>query len=117
MAPIGGVGINLAIQDAVAAANLLAGPLRAGPLGEGPLRDEHLEAVQARRWWPTRVTQGLQVLVQERLISRVLEEQDQLPMPLAMRALRCLPVLRRLPARVIGLGVRPEHVETRAVEV
>jgi 2-polyprenyl-6-methoxyphenol hydroxylase-like FAD-dependent oxidoreductase len=106
MSPVGGVGINLAIQDAVAAANLLAAPLR-----EGRLRTEHLRAVQRRREWPTRVTQRMQVAVQNEVLSPVLARSDapQRP-PAAVRLLQRLPLLRRLPARVIGIGVRPERV-------
>jgi 2-polyprenyl-6-methoxyphenol hydroxylase-like FAD-dependent oxidoreductase len=105
MSPIGGVGINLAIQDAVAAANELAEPLL-----RGKLRVEHLAAVQRRRMFPTRVTQRLQVLAQERIIYRVLNAQQALEPPWALRALDRWPRLRRIPARLIGIGVRPEHV-------
>ncbi|AWN36439.1 FAD-dependent oxidoreductase [Methylobacterium radiodurans] len=109
MSPLGGVGINLAIQDAVAAANLLAGPLRADTLTEFDLA-----RVQARRMRPVRLTQGLQRLVQDRVIARVLGAAVTAPgplrPPLALRLLDALPVLQRLPARVIGLGFRPEHV-------
>jgi 2-polyprenyl-6-methoxyphenol hydroxylase-like FAD-dependent oxidoreductase len=108
MSPVGGVGINLAIQDAVAAANLLAGPLR-----EGRLRTEHLRAVQRRREWPTRVTQRMQVAVQNEVLSPVLARSDAPERPPAVvRLLQRLPLLRRLPARVIGIGVRPERVRT-----
>jgi 2-polyprenyl-6-methoxyphenol hydroxylase-like FAD-dependent oxidoreductase len=107
MSPVGGVGINLAIQDAVAAANLLAGPLR-----DGGLATEHLRRVQRRRELPTRVTQRLQVLVQRRVITRVLAGTGRLEAPLLVRLLARCPVLRRLPARLIGVGIRPEHVET-----
>ncbi len=105
MSPVGGVGINLAIQDAVAAANLLAGPLRAGTLTEFDLA-----RVQARRMRPVRLTQGLQRLVQDRVIARVLDAAGPLRPPLALRLLDALPPLQRLPARVIGLGFRPERV-------
>ena len=105
MSPVGGVGINLAVQDAVATANLLAAPLR-----EGRLTIEHLRGVQRRREWPTRVTQRLQLLVQNRVISRVLSRTDTLKPPLAVRLLAWCPMLRRIPARLIGNGVRPEHV-------
>src|SRR5437773_4388328 len=112
MSPIGGVGINLAIQDAVAAANLLAEPLRLGRL-----TTDHLRLVQRRRELPTRVTQGLQVLIQRRVITRVLGGADQLEPPLLLRLFARFPVLRRFPARLIGVGVRPEHVATPAVAV
>jgi 2-polyprenyl-6-methoxyphenol hydroxylase-like FAD-dependent oxidoreductase len=107
MSPVAGVGINLAIQDAVAAANALAQPLRAGRVDV-----EHLARVQRRREFPTRVTQRLQVLVQERVVSRVLAGQAPMRPPLALRLLERVPYLRRLPARLVGLGVRPEHVRT-----
>jgi 2-polyprenyl-6-methoxyphenol hydroxylase-like FAD-dependent oxidoreductase len=107
MSPIGGVGINLAVQDAVAAANLLAAPLR-----DGRLTAEDLRRVQRRREFPTRLTQRLQVLIQDRVISRVLAGRKQLSLPWPLRLLRRFPVLRRIPARLIGLGFRPEHVRT-----
>jgi len=105
MSPVGGVGINLAIQDAVAAANLLAAPLR-----EGRVSAEDLARVQRRREWPTRVTQRVQVLVQNRIVRRVLQRRRPLRPPPAVRLLARFPRLRRLPGRLIGLGVRPEHV-------
>jgi 2-polyprenyl-6-methoxyphenol hydroxylase-like FAD-dependent oxidoreductase len=105
MSPVGGIGINLAVQDAVAAANLLAEPLRAGSIA---LR--HLRRVQRRRALPTRLTQRLQVLVQNRVISPVLATSGQLRLPLALRLLNRIPALRRFPARLIGLGIRPEHI-------
>jgi 2-polyprenyl-6-methoxyphenol hydroxylase-like FAD-dependent oxidoreductase len=107
MSPIGGVGINLAIQDAVASANLLA-----SRLARGPVSTEHLEAVQRRRELPTRVTQRLQVVIQDRVISRVLSSSEHLSLPFPMRLLRQWPLLRRIPARAIGMGFRPEHVKT-----
>src|SRR5205807_625883 len=112
MSPIGGVGINLAIQDAVAAANLLTEPLRLGRL-----TTDHLRLVQRRRELPARVTQRLQVLIQRRVITRILSGADQLEPPLLLRLLARFPVLRRLPARLIGVGIRPEHVTTPAVAV
>jgi 2-polyprenyl-6-methoxyphenol hydroxylase-like FAD-dependent oxidoreductase len=107
MSPVGGVGINLAIQDAVAAANLLAEPLR-----EGRVTDADLAKVQARRAWPTQLTQRVQLLVQNRVISHVLSSIVPLRPPLAVRLIAQFPILRRIPARMIGLGVRPEHVQT-----
>ncbi|MCJ2077432.1 FAD-dependent oxidoreductase [Methylobacterium sp. E-016] len=105
MSPVGGVGINLAIQDAVAAANLLAGPLRAGRLAEADLA-----RVQARRSLPTRLTQRVQRLIQDRIIAPVLDHGDaRLSPPLALRLLDRLPWLQRIPARIVGLGFRPEH--------
>jgi 2-polyprenyl-6-methoxyphenol hydroxylase-like FAD-dependent oxidoreductase len=107
MSPIGGVGINLAVQDAVAAANILAEPLRAGAVGE-----DVLAKVQERREFPTRVTQRIQIVMQERVIRNVLVGLGELKPPLLLRLLRRFPMLRRLPARVLGLGVRPEHIRT-----
>ena len=109
MSPIGGVGINLAIQDAVAAANILAPRLRQGPPGE-----DDLQAVQRRREFPTRATQQLQLFIQNRVIGRVLESTGQLSPPLALRLLGKWPLLRRIPARLVGLGFRPEHVMSPA---
>jgi 2-polyprenyl-6-methoxyphenol hydroxylase-like FAD-dependent oxidoreductase len=106
MSPVGGVGINLAIQDAVAAANLLARPLRGGFLARG-----HLHQVQQRRLWPTRVTQRAQVVIQRRIIDRVLKTEQPLRPPAPLRLMQRWPVLRRIPGRLIGMGVRPEHVD------
>jgi 2-polyprenyl-6-methoxyphenol hydroxylase-like FAD-dependent oxidoreductase len=109
MSPIGGVGINLAIQDAVAAANILADPLR-----RGAVTSELLEQVQKRREWPTRVTQRMQVVAQNRVIAPVLSTTRPLNPPLLLRLLDRVALLRRIPARLIGLGVRPEHITTPA---
>src|SRR5437660_12854230 len=106
MSPVGGVGINLAIQDAVAAANILA-----RPLAENYVSLSHLQKVQMRREFPTRVTQWGQVQVQERVLSTVLGSQ-QVRAPWLLRLFQTFPVLRRIPARLIGIGVRPEHVKT-----
>jgi 2-polyprenyl-6-methoxyphenol hydroxylase-like FAD-dependent oxidoreductase len=110
MSPVGGVGINLAIQDAVAAANILAPHLQQGPVSERDLR-----AVQQRREFPTRATQRIQIAVQKRVIGRVLASTRKVSAPLIVRLLRLMPFLTRLPARLIGLGVRPEHVRTPVV--
>jgi len=107
MSPIGGVGINLAIQDAVAAANILAEPLR-----RRAVTVDDLAAVQRRRLFPTRVTQRMQVLAQNRIIRRVLASRGRISPPWAMRLFNRFPVLRRIPARLIGMGIRPEHVRT-----
>ena len=107
MSPIGGVGINLAIQDAVAAANLLHAPLR-----DGTPTDADLGRVQARRQLPTRMTQRLQVLIQDRVIGRVIGSGAPLSLPWPLKLLRRFPPLRRVPARLIGMGFRPEHVRT-----
>ena len=109
MSPVGGVGINLAIQDAVAAANILAEPLR-----RRSLATEHLRQLQRRREWPTRVTQRLQVAIQNRLIAPALGGSRPLRPPLAVRLLGLIPLLRRIPARLIGIGIRPEHVTAPA---
>lgn len=107
MSPIGGVGINLAIQDAVAAANLLAEPLRARTVNL-----ELLARVQQRRMLPTRVTQRLQLAIQDRIIARVLGRSDALTPPLMLRLIARSRFLRGLTARLVGLGVRPEHIAT-----
>ena len=107
MSPVGGVGINLAIQDAVAAANILAEPLRRGTPSAADLR-----AVQRRREFPARVTQRAQVFIQERVLFRTLKSGAPAKLPLVARLLNTFPVLRRIPARLVGLGVRPEHVRT-----
>ena len=108
MSPVGGVGINLAIQDAVAAANILAQPLLRDAVGEEQLRE-----VQRRRDYPTRMTQKLQVFAHKRLIGPALSHQSPVGrLPLPFRLLRQFPVLRRIPARVFGMGFRPEHVHT-----
>jgi 2-polyprenyl-6-methoxyphenol hydroxylase-like FAD-dependent oxidoreductase len=108
MSPIGGIGINLAIQDAVAAANILAEPLRTGRLNNADL-----QRVQQRRERPTRITQNVQVFIQKQIIAQVLKAKSRLPVPLPLRVLRAVPYLRRFPARFVGLGVQPEHVRTR----
>jgi 2-polyprenyl-6-methoxyphenol hydroxylase-like FAD-dependent oxidoreductase len=105
MSPVGGVGINLAIQDAVAAANVLFKPLR-----QAQVTVDHLRRIQRRREFPSRVTQWLQVTVQRRIIARVLGETESLKAPLVVRLLARFPFLRRIPARIVGLGIRPEHV-------
>ena len=110
MSPVGGVGINLAIQDAVAAANILFKPLR-----DGQVAIDQLRRVQKRRELPTRVTQWLQVTVQRRIIARVLVETGPLKPPLAVRLLARIPFLRRIPACIVGLGIRPEHVSPELV--
>lgn len=105
MSPIGGVGINLAIQDAVATANIL------GPkLLRGAVTEEDLQAVQRRRTFPTRATQSLQVAIQNNVIRRVLIDAGPLKLPWPLRLIRAIPYLRRFPARAVGMGFRPEHV-------
>jgi 2-polyprenyl-6-methoxyphenol hydroxylase-like FAD-dependent oxidoreductase len=107
MSPIGGVGINLAIQDAVASANILAAAMAAGEAAD-PL----LAKVQARRMLPTRMTQGMQKLVQDRVVAPLLAGAHFDRPPAMLELLDKLPMLRRLPARAIGLGFRPEHVRS-----
>ncbi|MDQ2974972.1 MAG: FAD-dependent oxidoreductase [Acidobacteriota bacterium] len=106
MSPIGGVGINLAIQDAVAAANILAQPLRAGTLSSADLK-----RVQRRRALPTRITQSAQVFLQDKVIGRVLGSR-QVSLPWPIRLFQRFPILRRIPARLVGIGVRAEHVKS-----
>jgi 2-polyprenyl-6-methoxyphenol hydroxylase-like FAD-dependent oxidoreductase len=105
MSPIGGVGINLAVQDAVAAARLLAGPLRDHELGLAALR-----RVQRRREWPVRVVQRMRITLQNRLIASVLASSAAMRMPWFLRLVGRFALLRRIPAWFIGVGVRPEHV-------
>jgi 2-polyprenyl-6-methoxyphenol hydroxylase-like FAD-dependent oxidoreductase len=109
MSPIGGVGINMAVQDAVAAANRLA-----APLARGMVTDEDLQAIQDRRTLPVRFTQWLQLNIQKRIISRVLGmEGGRRPKPpLFFKLFNVFPVLRRIPARLLGVGIRPEHIHT-----
>jgi 2-polyprenyl-6-methoxyphenol hydroxylase-like FAD-dependent oxidoreductase len=108
MSPVGGVGINLAIQDAVAATNILAPELL-----RGPVSDEQLSKVQERREFPTRMTQRLQVFAHKNLLTPALSNKTPMQqLPLALRLLQQFPMLRRIPARVIGMGFRPEHVRT-----
>jgi 2-polyprenyl-6-methoxyphenol hydroxylase-like FAD-dependent oxidoreductase len=108
MSPIGGVGINLAIQDAVAAANILGPKLR-----QNKLTESDLQAVERRRNFPTRATQRLQILIQNNVIRRVLGRDKTFSLPWPLTLLRRWPILRRIPARVLGLGFRPEHVNPR----
>ena len=105
MSPIGGVGINLAIQDAVAAANILAGPLRRGPVGNGPLA-----AVQARRLGAVKMMQAIQVTIQNRVLTPLLAAKGPIQVPWPAKLLNAVPLLRQIPARVVGMGFRMEHV-------
>jgi 2-polyprenyl-6-methoxyphenol hydroxylase-like FAD-dependent oxidoreductase len=107
MSPVGGVGINLAIQDAVAAANILWEPLR-----KGAVSAEVLAQVQKRRQWPTEMTQAVQLFVQTRIISNVLSMTEAPRPPYFLTLLNRFPFLRRFPARLIGMGFRPEHVHS-----
>jgi 2-polyprenyl-6-methoxyphenol hydroxylase-like FAD-dependent oxidoreductase len=101
MSPVGGVGINIAIQDAVAAGNILR---------RKDFSPQQLRAVQRRREWPVRVTQRLQILAQDRIITRVLTSTQPLEPPIFLRLLNRFALLRRLPGRLIGMGARPEHI-------
>jgi 2-polyprenyl-6-methoxyphenol hydroxylase-like FAD-dependent oxidoreductase len=108
MSPIGGVGINLAIQDAVAAANILV-----PALSTGASADSHLQKVQARREFPTRMTQAVQIFAHKRFIGPALATKAPLKrLPLPLFLLKHFPILRRIPARMVGLGFRPEHIHT-----
>jgi 2-polyprenyl-6-methoxyphenol hydroxylase-like FAD-dependent oxidoreductase len=109
MSPIGGVGINLAIQDAVAAANVLAKPLQ-----KRGAADHELAAVQKRREFPTRATQRMQILIQNNVIKRVLRS-SRIEAPWLLKVVDRWPLLQRIPARLVGVGFRPEHVETPEV--
>lgn len=105
MSPVGGVGINLAIQDAVAAANILHQPLK-----NGTLTENDLAIVQKRRSFPTAATQRLQLIIQNRIIGEVIGDKEPLKPPWQLRLLKKFPPLRRIPARLIGLGFRSEHI-------
>ena len=110
MSPVGGVGVNLAVQDAVATANLLADKMQHGCPSENDL-----DAVRRRREFPVRMTQRMQVIVQNNIISGALQGSDRpLKVPLIVRLITALPWLQGIPARLIALGVRPEHVQSRA---
>jgi 2-polyprenyl-6-methoxyphenol hydroxylase-like FAD-dependent oxidoreductase len=110
MSPIGGVGVNIAVQDAVAASNMLAAPLR-----EGRLSDSDLAAVQVYRMRPVRMTQAAQIFLQNRIIAPTLAGTGPIKVPWPARLLDRFALLRRLPARLMGMGVQPEHVKTTPV--
>ena len=107
MSPMGGVGVNLAIQDAVAAANILTARLL-----EGTVSEELLTRVQDRRTWPVEMIQRLQVFMQNKFLLPVLDSHVHLDPPRPVKLLARFPILRRIPARIIGMGFRPEHVQT-----
>ena len=107
MSPIGGVGINIAVQDAVAAANRLAAPLKAGTTTSG-----HLQAIQARRDFPARMTQKIQLSMQNRIIGPALQSTRDPKPPWLLKWFDAFPILRRIPARLLALGIQPEHVQT-----
>jgi 2-polyprenyl-6-methoxyphenol hydroxylase-like FAD-dependent oxidoreductase len=105
MSPVGGIGINLAIQDAIAASNILSDPLR-----ERSVTIEDLRRVQHRRELPARITQMLQIFIQNRVLNPILRSKKPARPPLLLRLLARFPRLRRIPAYVVGIGLRPEHV-------
>lgn len=106
MSPVAGVGINIAIQDAVAAANLLYRSLR-----QGKVSRIDLARVQNRRQFPARVTQAVQLMIQRMVISRVLRADRNISPPLPLRLANAFPILRRLPALFVGIGIRPERIQ------
>jgi 2-polyprenyl-6-methoxyphenol hydroxylase-like FAD-dependent oxidoreductase len=110
MSPIGGVGINMAVQDAVAAANILAAPLKAHSVTA-----QDLHTVEQRRLLPVKFTQWLQITIQKRLVGRLLRAEQTPRPPLIFRLAGAFPILRRIPARLIGIGIRPEHIHTGEV--
>jgi 2-polyprenyl-6-methoxyphenol hydroxylase-like FAD-dependent oxidoreductase len=110
MSPIGGVGVNIAVQDAVAAANRLAAPLKAGTGS-----DDDLRAIQERRTFPVRFTQGIQLTMQNRLVRPMLAGKERPKPPALFRLLAMIPLLQRIPGRLLAVGVRPEHVRTPEV--
>jgi 2-polyprenyl-6-methoxyphenol hydroxylase-like FAD-dependent oxidoreductase len=107
MSPIGGVGINIAVQDAVAAANRLAAPLK-----NGRVMDDDLQAIQDRRVFPARLTQQIQLTMQNRIIGPALQGTHEPEPPFLFRLFNTFPILRRIPARLLAVGIRPEHVQT-----
>ncbi|MGB6965934.1 MAG: FAD-dependent oxidoreductase, partial [Xanthobacteraceae bacterium] len=98
---------NIAVQDAVAAANRLAAPLKAGTV-----TDDDLRAIQRRRSFPAQMTQRIQLTMQNRIIGPALQGAQRPKPPLLFKLFEAFPVLRRIPARMLGLGVRPEHIQT-----
>lgn len=115
MSPIGGVGVNLAIQDAVATANLLAAKLVALKASQACPSDEELDAVQVRRIFPVRMTQAMQVVVQNNVITAAIKPGNEpFRVPLLLRVVSAIPSLQSLTARLLAVGVRPEHVHSPA---
>ena len=105
MSPVGGVGINLAIQDAVATANLLAPKML-----RHTLCVDDLNAVQRRRERPAQLTQRIQIFLHKHLLEPIFDSPQTIPPPLLLRITEKFPILRRIPARMVGIGFRPEHV-------
>jgi len=113
MSPVGGVGVNLAIQDAVATANLLAAKLVALKGSRGCPPEDELDAVRRRRYFPVRMTQAMQVMVQNNLISRAIRPDEKpLRAPIFLRIVSAVPWLQALAGRLVAIGVRPEHVHS-----
>jgi 2-polyprenyl-6-methoxyphenol hydroxylase-like FAD-dependent oxidoreductase len=108
MSPVGGVGINLALQDAVATANILY-PVLSENKNPG---SDVLEQIQKRREPPTKSTQRLQLTIQNNFLSRRLNEDKNMPPPLMLRLFNRFRLLRRIPAQLIGIGMRAEHIQT-----
>ncbi len=106
MSPVGGVGINLAIQDAIAAANILKEPLH-----HATLTEKHLAEIQKRRLWPVKMTQNMQVFMHKNVIDVTMKGNKEFKGPLPFRIVGALPFLRRITAYIIGIGVRPEHIK------
>jgi len=112
MSPVGGVGINLAIQDAVATANILYKPLAENKT----ITTAMLQAVQSRRAFPTKVIQTMQAFLHKAIINRKTDPAKRQKMPLFFKLLNYFPILRRIPARLVGMGIRPEHIKTPDVQ-
>src|SRR5437588_3582606 len=104
MSPAVRVGMNLAIQDAVPTSNLLAEKVQCGPVHIDDLR-----TVQARREWPTRLIQGMQIFIHRRVVTGRTSDEKKTSLPFVFRLLKWFPILRQLPARFVGVGPRPEH--------
>jgi 2-polyprenyl-6-methoxyphenol hydroxylase-like FAD-dependent oxidoreductase len=109
MSPLGGVGINYAIHDAVAAGNILVPAFRGNSLSDLSLAT--LQKVQARREKPTRRMQRIQIFMQDHVLSPLLQQKQQMQMPWFLKAFNIFPILQRIPARIIGMGFQPEHIE------
>jgi len=115
MSPVGGVGVNLAIQDAVATANLLAERLMALKASQGCPSEQELDAVRERRTFPVRMTQAMQVVVQNNIITAAISPgKEPLRVPLLLRLVSAIPWLQSLTARLLAIGFRPEHVRSPA---
>ena len=111
MSPVGGVGINYAIQDAVVAANVLSGPLHESQRRLVDLDTRYLAAVQRRRELPTRLIQRAQAVIQQQVLARALRSDASFAPPLFLRLPLRVPVLRTIPSRIVGFGFWPVRVE------